>query len=108
MIPYKGYTGSVVFDDEADILHGEVLGIRDVVTFQARSVDELQKTFHASVDDYLAFCKERNEEPDRPFSGKLNLRLEPETHRRCAIQARRAHKSLNAWIVEALEKAAAG
>ena len=71
MMQYKGYTGKVEYDAEANILHGEVLGIRDVVTFQAKSVDELQKAFRDSVDDYLAFCRERKEEPDKPSSGKF-------------------------------------
>ena len=61
---YKGYTAVVDLDEEAGILHGEVVGTRDVITFQARSVDELEQAFRDSVDDYLAFCKERDEPPD--------------------------------------------
>jgi predicted HicB family RNase H-like nuclease len=68
MMKYKGYTGHVKYDDEAKIFHGEVLGIKDVVTFQGTTVDEIEQTFKDSVEDYLAFCKERGEEPDRPFS----------------------------------------
>ncbi len=75
MMKYKGYTGHVEYDDEAKIFHGEVLGIKDVVTFQGTTVDEIDQAFKDSVDDYLAFCKERGEEPDRPFSGKFNLRI---------------------------------
>ena len=69
MLRYKGYTGYVEFDDEADMLHGEILDTRDVVTFQGRTVDEVRKAFRDSVDDYLAFCAERNEQPEKPFSG---------------------------------------
>lgn len=61
---YKEYTGHVEYDDEAKIFHGEVLGIKDVVTFQGTTVDEIEQAFKDSVDDYLAFCKERGEEPD--------------------------------------------
>ncbi len=68
MMEYKGYIGHVEFDDEADILHGEVINIRDVVTFQATSVKEVHKAFRESVDDYLAFCLSRDESPDKPFS----------------------------------------
>lgn len=64
---YKNYTGHVEFDDETKIFHGEVLGIKDVVTFQGITVDEIAQAFKDSVNDYLAFCKERGEEPDRPF-----------------------------------------
>jgi predicted HicB family RNase H-like nuclease len=64
MLKYKGYTGHVEFDDEAGLFHGEVLDLRDVITFQGKSVEELEQAFRDSIDDYLAFCKERDEEPD--------------------------------------------
>lgn len=60
-----------------------------------------------SVEDYLAFCAERGEEPEKPFSGKLPLRIDPELHRKIFIRARREGKSLNRWISEALEREAA-
>ncbi len=69
MMEYQGYIGRVEFDDESDIFHGEVINTRDVITFQARSVDDLRKAFHDSVDDYLTFCAERGEKPEKPFSG---------------------------------------
>jgi len=105
MLRYKGYTGRVEYDDESKLLHGEVLDLRDVVTFQGRSVTEIQTAFRDSVDDYLAFCKERGDEPDRPFSGKLMVRLSPELHRRVHVRARHEGKSLNQWISERLEMA---
>jgi predicted HicB family RNase H-like nuclease len=64
MMRYKGYVGKVEFDAEAGVLHGEVLGIRDVVTFQGSSVEEVEQAFRESVDDYLAFCRQRGEEPN--------------------------------------------
>lgn len=63
---YKGYTGHVEYDGEAKIFHGDVLGIKDVVTFQGTTVDEIEKAFKDSIDDYLAFCKERGEKPEHP------------------------------------------
>jgi len=77
MLKYKGYTGHVEFDDEAAIFHGEVLELRDVITFQGKTVSEIEKAFRDSIDDYLEFCRERGEEPDKPFSGRLMLRLPP-------------------------------
>ncbi len=100
MMKYKNYTASVEFDDEANVFHGEVLNVRDVITFEGTSVKELQKAFKDSVDDYLDFCKKRSEEPEKPFSGKLVVRLTPEQHRQIFIAAKRAGKSLNAWISE--------
>lgn len=103
---YKGYAGHVEFDDEAGIFHGEVIGIRDVVTFQGTSVEELQRAFQESVDEYVDFCRKRGKEPDKPFSGSFLVRANPELHRKAAIAAKRAGKSLNAWVLDNLEKAA--
>jgi predicted HicB family RNase H-like nuclease len=102
---YKGYKARVEFDDEANLFHGQVLGIRDVVTFQGTSVAELCKEFEASVADYLEWCAERGEEPDKPFSGKFVVRLAPKLHKAIAIAAELEGKSLNAWVGEALEAA---
>ncbi len=107
MMEYKGYVGKVDFDDEAGIFHGEVLDTRDVITFQGRSVDELKTAFQESVDDYLAFCKERGEEPDKPFSGQFVARMPPELHRQVNLAASLSGKSLNAWVVEQLQAAVA-
>jgi predicted HicB family RNase H-like nuclease len=105
MLDYKGYTGHVEFDNEAGIFHGEVLDLRDVVTFQGKSVEELEEAFKDSIDDYLDFCKARGEEPDKPFSGKLMLRLPPELHRKVYTTSKQAGKSLNQWIAEQLARA---
>ena len=106
MLNYKGYAGRVEFDDEAGIFHGEVLDLRDIITFQGKSVDELEQAFRDSIDDYLDFCAERGEAPDKPFSGRLMLRLPPELHRSVYVQARRAGKSLNQWISDKLAERA--
>ena len=104
MMEYKGYIGVVEFDDEADIFHGELVNTRDVITFQGKSVAEIKKAFRESIEDYLAFCKKRGEEPDKPFSGKLVLRMQPALNRALAVEARSGKKSLNTLIVEKLEK----
>lgn len=102
MLTYKNYVGHVEFDDEAEIFHGEVINTRDVITFQGKTVKELKKAFIDSVEDYLNFCASLNERPDKPFSGKFNLRIDPETHRQAYIAARKSGESLNAWVTEAI------
>ena len=105
MMQYKGYYGMIVeLDPSTDVISGEVVGIRDVVTFQGRSPKALLKAFKESVDDYLDFCKVRGEQPDKPFSGKFVVRAAPETHRQISILARTSGQSLNSWIVERLLK----
>ena len=99
---YKGYKARVEVDTDAGILQGEVEGIRDVITFQGNNVDELREAFHDSVNDYLAMCAERNEEPEKAYSGKFLVRIDPNLHRELAVTASRAGKSLNALAVEAV------
>ena len=107
MMEYKGYVGKVEFDDEAGIFHGEVLDTRDVITFQGETVAELKTAFQESIDDYLAFCKQRGEEPNKPFSGQFITRIPPELHRQVNLAASISGKSLNAWVVEQLQVAVA-
>ena len=103
MMEYKGYIGKVEIDEDAGVLYGEVINVRDVITFEGASVDEVQTAFRESVDDYLAFCAERNESPEKPFSGKFVVRLPAELHRKAFIQAKLADKSLNGWVTEVLQ-----
>jgi predicted HicB family RNase H-like nuclease len=101
-LEYKGYRGKVKFHPEAKLFHGEVLGIRDVITFQGTNPDEIIQAFQDSIDDYLDWCKERGETPERPYSGKFNLRIPPELHRQLAMEADIHDESLNAFIEQAL------
>lgn len=102
MMEYKGYHGVVQFDDKAEIFHGDVLLTKGAVTFQGKTVEELKQAFLESVEDYLDFCQEAGIEPEKPFSGKLVLRMKPELHRALAVAARRERKSLNSLINDRL------
>lgn len=104
MMKYKGYIGQVVYDDEARLFHGEVIGLKDIITFQGTNVDELEKAFKDSVDDYLAWCEERCEKPEKTFSGNLRLRLPSSLHAKLSREAQRRKLSLNSVIIEKLEK----
>ncbi|MEZ4716132.1 MAG: type II toxin-antitoxin system HicB family antitoxin [Caldilineaceae bacterium] len=108
MMESKGYIGSVQFDDDADIFHGEVINIRDVVTFQGTSVQEIRKAFQDSVDDYLEFCAERGEEPERPFSGKFTVRVSPEPVSKSICPGQIARHELEWLINEVLTESLQG
>lgn len=99
---YKGYIGHVEYDDEAKIFHGEVVGLRDIITFHGKSVDDLEQAFRESIADYLTWCKERGEKPEKTFSGTFNLRIPPELHAKLAFQAKTIGASLNAYVTEKL------
>ncbi len=101
---YKGYIGVVNYDDEAKIFHGDVIGLKDVITFQGTSVKEIEKSFKDSIDDYLTWCKEHGEKPEKTFSGKLNLRMTPDLHAQLVLEAARKGISLNDLINEKLSR----
>lgn len=103
MMNYKGYLGNVEYDDENRVFTGNVINTRNVITFHGKSVDELEAEFKASVDDYLQWCKEDGIEPEKPYSGKFNVRFTPELHRRAAIAAKLLGISLNAFLEKSVE-----
>ncbi len=98
MMKYKGYQAKVEFDDDRNLFHGEVLGIRDVITFQGRSVKDLRTALKNSVDDYVAFCKSRGEAPEKAYSGRFVIRLTTKQHQKIAEAAKKSGLSLNRWI----------
>ena len=108
MMEYQSYVARVEFDEEADSFHGEVINLRDVITFEGKSVSELRKAMRESVEDYLAFCEDRKEEPEKPFSGRILVRIDPALHREIYVRSREEDKSLNSWIAEKLNDAVEG
>lgn len=106
MIEYKGYTGIVEFDPDLRSFTGHVIDLRDEIYFEGLSVEELEASMKRAVDHYLFVCAKRGEEPERPFSGKLNLRLGTDLHRAAALAAAAEGESLNNWLVKVVESAA--
>lgn len=102
---YKGYTARIEYDDDDEIFFGQILGIRDFVSFHADSVPELKIAFRESVDDYLETCLKIGKEPNKPYSGKLMFRVKPELHAGAVRAANLEGKSLNQWAEEVLSEA---
>ena len=98
---YRGYIAKVEFSVEDKCLHGKIDGIADLVTFEADSASEIEKEFHAAVDDYLAFCAEIGKEPDKHYSGTFNIRIDPSVHRSLEYYATEHNMTLNAVVSEA-------
>jgi predicted HicB family RNase H-like nuclease len=107
-LSHRGYSAVVEFDPEDLIFTGRVANVNDVVGFHADSVVRLLAAFREAVDDYLATCAKLGKEPDKPFSGKIMLRVDPELHARASLAARASGLSLNQWGERVLAKAAAG
>jgi predicted HicB family RNase H-like nuclease len=101
---YKGYFGEVTYDDKAKLFHGEVIGLKDVITFQGKSVNELKKAFQDSINDYLAWCQERGEQPEKTYSGKLHIRMNPNLHAHLSLEAAHQGISLNDLVNQKLRQ----
>ena len=100
---YKGYIGSVNYSDKDQVFFGKIEGINGLVNFEGESVKELATAFHEAVDDYLAYCEDEGIEPDKSYTGVLNVRLTPSIHRQIAMLALQEGISINAFIRNAVE-----
>ena len=102
---YNGYHGSVEYSPEDDCLHGRLLNINDIITYEGNSLSEIKTAFRDSVDDYLVFCAETGKSPDKPYSGKMMFRVAPEVHAKAALAAQLKGVSLNQWAEDVLREA---
>lgn len=103
---YKGYAARVEFTSEDDCFIGHIAGIKDVVGFHGETVAELKASFQQAVDDYVDICSKVGKTPQKPYSGKLMLRIPPEIHAAIATAAELNGKSINQWASEALNREA--
>lgn len=104
VLSYKNYLGSIEYSIDDEILFGKILGINDIITYEADNIKELKIAFHDSVDDYLEHCKQIAKEPNKPYSGKFTLRIDPELHAKLAAYAKMSGKSLNQYAEQLLAK----
>jgi predicted HicB family RNase H-like nuclease len=104
VMTYKDYAASVHYSAEDGLFVGRLSGIRHIIDFDGASVAELEGAFREAVDDYLQMCAQEGITPQRPYSGKLMLRLGPELHARIAFKAELNRQPINTWIKNILQK----
>jgi len=103
-IHYKNYTGSVFFSAEDAVFHGKVIGIKALISFEGDSVNAITNDFHNAVDEYLEFCKSEGKEPEKPFKGSFNIRINADLHRKLALTASARGVSLNKLVEDAISQ----
>ncbi len=103
MLDYKGYIGEAVYDDEMGMFAGKIVNAKAIGTFYGKTVEELENEFRETIDYYLDLCQRKSLEPEKPFSGRFNLRLTPELHRKIYIASSDEGVSINRWIKDKLE-----
>lgn len=104
-LEYNGYTSTVTYSTDDDVLYGKIFGINDLVTFEAESVKELKMAFQKAVNDYVETCKEVGKEPEKVFKGVFNVRIPRELHRDAAVIAVRNNVTLNDFVKTAIRYA---
>lgn len=102
ILEYKGYQGSIEASIEDNVLHGKILHINDLVTYESETPAGLMDAFEAQVDDYLEFCREEGVEPDKPYKGSFNVRVGSSIHKRLVLAATREGMSLNETVAKVL------
>ena len=103
---YKGFVAQIDYDAAVDSLCGCVVNMSSPVTFYGKTTAELRQEFARSVDTWFEVCRERGIEPEKPYSGRLTVRMTPEIHRMIAAAAAVSGQSLNTWAVDALKDSA--
>jgi len=104
---YQNYSAKIEYDSVDKIFVGHIVGIRDIVSFHGSTVEELESAFHEAVDHYLEVCEKIGQTPQKPYSGKLTLRVPPEVHMAIATTAEINSKSINQWAIEVFKQAVA-
>ena len=104
VVRYRGYVGSVEFSEEDCLFYGKVLGIRGLISYEGSSAKELLEGFHGAVDEYLSVCNAEEIEPEKPYEGSFNVRIEPELHQQAALCAMAMKISLNSFVESAIRK----
>ena len=99
---YKGYEAIIEYDELDKLFVGRVINTLDVIAFDGLSVEELEKSFHSAIDEYLEDCRTQGKAPEKPFSGRFNLRISPDLHRQAVLLAEKEGISLNALVEKSL------
>ena len=101
---YKDYIGSVEFSETDAVFHGKVVGIKSLISFEGDSVSAIIDDFHNAVDEYLEFCVETGNQPEKPFKGSFNVRIGTDLHRKAALAASARGISLNTLVEDAIKQ----
>ena len=100
---YKEYSGSIEHSLVDEILHGKIMFIDDLVTYEAETIPQLEKEFNLAVDDYLETCKQLGREPNKSYSGTFNVRVGCSIHKNAVIASMHEDMALNEFVKEAIK-----
>lgn len=103
-LKYKNYIGTINYSDKDEVLYGRIEGIKDIITYERKSVNELKKAFYQAVDDYLYLCSEIDKTPEKSYKGSFNVRITPELQKKVVYAAAEEGITLNKFIEESIKE----
>ncbi|HKK64012.1 MAG TPA: type II toxin-antitoxin system HicB family antitoxin [Bacteroidales bacterium] len=103
-LEYKGYTGSIEYSKEDDLLYGKVLGLKGLISYEGTTGKELEEDFKEAINAYLDDCKHEGIKPEKPFKGSFNVRVSPALHQKAALLAMKYKTSLNNFVAESIRE----
>ncbi len=101
-LEYKGYTGSIEYSQEDNLLYGNVLGLKGLISYEGETGKSLEVDFKEAIDVYLTDCKAAGKTPEKPFKGSFNVRIPANLHQKAALLAMETKTSLNNLVTEAI------
>ena len=105
ILQHNGYYAEIHFSAEDEVFYGKLIGINDLILFEADSVKELKDAFIEAVEDYIETCAELNKPPQKPYKGSFNIRISPDLHRQAATFAAIKKVTLNDFVKQAIDLA---
>jgi|SRR5690606_28408683 len=102
VLTYKGYYGTVSYNADDEVLHGKIIGINDLVTYEGESTATLKNAFHEAVDDYISTCHAVGKPAQKTFKGSFNIRIPSELHKEASFVASQRQMSLNDLVKTAI------
>jgi predicted HicB family RNase H-like nuclease len=101
-LEYKGYTGSIEYSSEDNLLYGKVLGLKGLISYEGETGKHLEEDFREAIDNYIADCNAEGTTPEKPFKGSFNVRIPASLHQKAALLAMENKTSLNNFVAEAI------
>lgn len=93
----------IAYDSEIEMFRGEFIGLNGSADFYADNVESLKQEGIISLRVFLEMCDEKGIEPYKHYSGKFNLRIDPELHKLISVKASAENKSINGWVTDRIK-----
>jgi len=101
-LEHKGYTGTIEYSYDDELLYGKVIGIKGLISYEGKTGKDLENDFRGAVDDYIVLCKSQGISPEKSFKGSFNVRIPTDLHKKAALLAMEEQVSLNSFVAESI------